>query len=136
MLQPAVASSWRFVAPCLDLLARESTRDTVECRIRLSQDIIDAFSRQGPDENLRLMVYSAAEPITPYSNVDIAFPASIEIKVNGDEVKANLRGLKNRPGSTWPADITDMVHKKANYTNIMVVTYALTTKVSVTPHDR
>jgi E3 SUMO-protein ligase PIAS1 len=75
------------------------------------------------------MIYCAAEPVSSFLALDIAFPQSIEIKLNGNEVKANLRGLKNKPGSTRPADITDLVHKRPNYNNILTVTYALTTKV-------
>ena len=76
------------------------------------------------------MIYGASDPISPFSKVDIAFPHQVEIKVNLDEVKANLRGLKNKPGSTRPADITHMLRKRAGYENSMSVTYALTTKVS------
>ncbi|KAL9035327.1 MAG: hypothetical protein Q9214_006633 [Letrouitia sp. 1 TL-2023] len=72
------------------------------------------------------MVYCAADPISHSSKTDIAFPHQIEIKVNLDEVKANLRGLKNKPGSTRPADITDLLRKRANYENTLMVTYALT----------
>lgn len=75
------------------------------------------------------MVYCAADLTSPFSKADIAFPHQIEIKVNLDEVKANLRGLKNRPGSTRPADITNLLRKRANYENTMMVTYALTHKV-------
>lgn len=67
--------------------------------------------------------------MSPFSRVDIEFPYQIEIKVNQDEVKANLRGLKNKPGTTRPADITNLLRHKANYNNYMVITYALTKKV-------
>lgn len=50
-----------------------------------------------------------------------------------DEIKANLRGLKNKPGSTRPADITNFVRKRPNYENSVVMTYALTHKVSHAP---
>lgn len=51
------------------------------------------------------------------------------MRINGDEVKANYKGLKNKPGSTRPADITDFVRlSPANYRNNLVVTYALTHK--------
>lgn len=76
------------------------------------------------------MVYCAADPITPYTLADIAFPYQVEIKVNEDEVKANLRGLKNKPGSTRPADITKLLRIRADYSNMMRITYALTQKVS------
>ena len=76
------------------------------------------------------MIFCATEPLSHFAKVDIAFPSQIEIKVNGAEVRANLRGLKNRPGSTGPADITDLIRKTPNYENSITVTYALTNKVS------
>ncbi len=60
---------------------------------------------------------------------DISFPHQSELKVNGIEVKANLRGLKNKPGSTRPADITNALRfKPQSYPNSLEFTYALTTK--------
>jgi len=78
------------------------------------------------------MLYCAAEPIMgPYMKSDIAFPQQLEIRINQDEVKANFKGLKNKPGSTRPADVTDMVRKLAAYRNNIQVTYALTSKASI-----
>lgn len=84
------------------------------------------------DPTLRLLLFSALEaPLPPYARTDITFPAQIEVRINGDEVKANYKGLKNKPGSTRPADITDFVRiSPANYRNNLVVTYALTHKAS------
>jgi len=77
------------------------------------------------------MVYCAADNgLAQYSKCDIAFPHQVELKANLDDVKANLRGLKNRPGSTRPADITNFVRKKPGYPNHVVMTYALTQKAS------
>lgn len=76
------------------------------------------------------MLYCAAEPLMGLRN-DIAFPQQLEIKINQDEVKANFKGLKNKPGSTRPADVTDMIRKLAGYKNIIQVTYALTSKASL-----
>jgi E3 SUMO-protein ligase PIAS1 len=78
------------------------------------------------DPTLRVMVFCAGEA---NGKQDIAFPHQSEIKVNGGEVKANLRGLKNKPGSTLPVDITDELRLKiAGYQNNIEMTYALTTK--------
>lgn len=74
------------------------------------------------------MVFCAAQD-SGYQ--DIAFPHQSELKANGDEIKANLRGLKNKPGSTRPVDITD--HLRLNirhYPNNVEFTYALTSKAS------
>ncbi len=104
---------------------RESTRDQVDCKIILRADLADRLARGSTS---RVMIYCASDPLSPFSKADIAFPYQVEIKVNMDEVKANLRGLKNKPGSTRPADITDLLRKRAGYENTMTVTYALTHK--------
>lgn len=81
------------------------------------------------DKSLRVMVFCAAQDS---GLQDIAFPHQSELKVNGDDIKANLRGLKNKPGSTRPVDITD--HLRLNirpYANNVEFTYALTSKASV-----
>jgi E3 SUMO-protein ligase PIAS1 len=87
------------------------------------------LSRVLNEPSLRVMVFCAAEG---HGQQDIAFPHQSEIKVNGGEVKANLRGLKNRPGSTRPVDITKELRLKTSnntYTNTVEMTYALTNKV-------
>lgn len=84
------------------------------------------------DPSLRLLLFSAIEqPLAPYTRLDIAFPSQIEVRINGEEVKANYKGLKNKPGSTRPADITPLVRlSPANYKHSLTVTYALTQKAS------
>lgn len=78
------------------------------------------------DKSLRVMVFCAA---ANYGVQDIAFPHQSELKVNADDVKANLRGLKNKPGSTRPVDITDLLRlRPASYNNAVEFTYALTQK--------
>ncbi|KAJ6145193.1 hypothetical protein N7470_009088 [Penicillium chermesinum] len=110
----------------IECQVRESTRDNVEFKVYLSpQHVIDMEK----DPNLRVMIYCAADSgLTPFTKSDISFPHQVELKANLDEVKANLRGLKNRPGTTQPADVTDYLRKKPNYPNKVVMTYALTQK--------
>lgn len=86
------------------------------------------------DSNLRVMVFCAADMgLNQFAKSDIAFPQQVELKVNLDDIKANLRGLKNRPGSTRPADITRFIRKRPGYTNIVDMTFALTQKVDLLP---
>lgn len=114
---------------CLIGTVREQTRDSVELKVTLS---VSTATDLTTDPNLRVMVYCAADSgLKQYTKSDIAFPHQVELKANLDEVKANLRGLKNRPGTTQPADVTPHIRKKANYPNTIVMTYALTTKVSI-----
>ncbi|AEO57449.1 hypothetical protein MYCTH_2138861 [Thermothelomyces thermophilus ATCC 42464] len=78
------------------------------------------------DPSMRVMVMCTAGNVGPQ---DIAFPYQCELKVNGGDIKANLRGLKNKPGSTRPVDITDALRfRPASYPNNVELTYALTQK--------
>ncbi|KAJ5753835.1 uncharacterized protein N7511_007988 [Penicillium nucicola] len=114
------------LTPVVECKIREQTRDSVELKVMLSQR---TAQRLQTDLNARVMVYCAADSgLTQYTKSDIAFPHQVELKANLDEVKANLRGLKNRPGTTQPADVTNYIRKKPDYPNNIVMTYALTQK--------
>lgn len=99
-------------------------RHTVRAEIKLN----DEQARQLKDDpSMRLMVYCGQYTgINTYSDIDVAFPNQIEVKVNNEDVKSNFKGLKNQPGSTKPADITGYVRKLAGYANQISVCYALT----------
>ncbi|KAI9641561.1 E3 SUMO-protein ligase pli1 [Ciborinia camelliae] len=87
------------------------------------------LSRVLNDPTLKIMIFCASEG---NGRQDIAFPHQSEIKVNGGDVKANLRGLKNKPGSTRPVDITKELRLKVpGYQNTVEMTYALTTKAGL-----
>ncbi|EON65978.1 hypothetical protein W97_05220 [Coniosporium apollinis CBS 100218] len=110
----------------IELTATSNHRNSAQRNLALPADIVD---RLRSDESLRIMLYSAQDPILgPYAKADVAFPTQLEVKINGDEVKANFKGLKNKPGSTRPVDITDSVRRITDYKNILYVTYALTSK--------
>ncbi|PGH13193.1 hypothetical protein AJ80_06439 [Polytolypa hystricis UAMH7299] len=114
------------LTPVVECKVREHTRDSVDIKVTLSTTVAALLHTE---PNLQIMLYCAMDNgLTRYGPCDIAFPQQVELKVNLDEVKANLRGLKNRPGSTRPADITKFIRKKAGYTNHVVMTYALTQK--------
>jgi hypothetical protein len=107
-------------------IAQPQHRNTVTISIR-PQDY-PALNRCTYDKTMRVMVFCADDEI---GIKDISFPHQSELKVNGGDVKANLRGLKNKPGSTRPVDITHLLRlDKFTYTNNVEFTYALTTKVN------
>lgn len=107
--------------------ARESTRDHIDVSVTLSSDVAAQLQN---DDLSKVMVFCAADNgLNHFSASDVTFPHQVELRVNLDDVKANLRGLKNKPGSTRPADITSFVRKKAGYNNQITLTYALTQKV-------
>jgi E3 SUMO-protein ligase PIAS1 len=107
-------------------LAMTAHRHTVSIPLRVSDHPL--LSRVAKDPLLKVMVFCAAEG---QGRQDISFPHQSEIKVNGSDIKANLRGLKNKPGSTRPVDITkDLRLNIAAYSNTVELTYALTNKAS------
>jgi len=76
------------------------------------------------------MLYCAAEtPATALTFTDVEFPQQIEIKVNDKVPPGKTKGLKNKPGTTHPLDITDMFPKLADVPIRICVTYAITQKV-------
>ncbi|RKF60831.1 putative miz zinc finger protein [Erysiphe neolycopersici] len=99
-------------------------RYTAKIPVSVNQyPILNQISKEA---DYRVMVFGATEGHGPQ---DIAFPHQSELKVNGGEIKANLRGLKNRPGSTRPVDITDSIrYQPPNYVNNIEMTYAMTNK--------
>ncbi|KAI1634156.1 PINIT domain-containing protein [Biscogniauxia mediterranea] len=100
-------------------------RHSIHLTIKVSEH--PDLSNCAIDKSLRIMVLCAGDN---EGIQDIAFPYQSEIKVNGGDVKANLRGLKGKPGSTRPVDITDTLRlKQYNYTNNVEFIYALTQKV-------
>ncbi|KAK8221306.1 SUMO ligase SizA [Phyllosticta capitalensis] len=114
------------IAPAMDVQIYPSNRGSTQSQFQLAADIA---ARLKTEKDLRIMLFSATEPVlAPFTSSDISFPVNIEVKVNGQEVKANFKGLKNKPGSTRPADITDFVRAIPNYTNHIQITYALTQK--------
>ncbi|KAK6506968.1 SUMO ligase siz1 [Arthrobotrys musiformis] len=98
-----------------------SSRCNVSIPLQLSQQNADEIRR-----GLRAVLYCAEA--TPSGTHHVAFPQQIEIRINGKPVSANLRGLKNKPGTTRPLDVTDYLDKTPGSKNNILITYALSQK--------
>ncbi|KAF2212066.1 hypothetical protein CERZMDRAFT_19586, partial [Cercospora zeae-maydis SCOH1-5] len=110
------------VYPLQDLPEMPQNRHTVRGTISLTPD---QCARLKNDPDLKLLLY-CGKGASHYATVDVEFPRELEVKINSDDVKANFKGLKNKPGTTKPADITDKIRKNAGYQNQLSITYALT----------
>ncbi|GAM90852.1 hypothetical protein ANO11243_088980 [Dothideomycetidae sp. 11243] len=110
-----------------DLPDMPANRNTITVQVVLSENVCDLLRT---DPNLRVMLYcTTASPLSHYSEFsDVAFPSQIEVKMNQEDVKSNYKGLKNKPGTTKPADLTSYLRKQPRYPNNLQVTYALTTR--------
>ncbi|KAK8021237.1 SUMO ligase SizA [Apiospora arundinis] len=99
-------------------------RNSIQIPLKTSEH--PALLQCAHDKATRVMVFCAAED---QGLQEVAFPHQSELKVNGGEIKANLRGLKGKPGSTRPVDITSSLRlDKHSYVNNIEFTYALTQK--------
>ncbi|OTB06915.1 hypothetical protein M426DRAFT_20659 [Hypoxylon sp. CI-4A] len=101
-----------------------SHRNSINVTIKASE--FPELARCANNSSSKVMVFCGSESTGPQ---DIQFPHQSEIKVNSNDIKHNLRGLKNKPGSTHPVDITPHLRlKQLNYINNVEFTYALTSK--------
>ncbi|KAI0512689.1 PINIT domain-containing protein [Xylaria bambusicola] len=110
-----------------DIMSQHRSTVVIPVRVGDHPNLVNLSS----DKSYRVMVFCAGDR----DNVqDIAFPHQSEFKVNGGDIKANLRGLKGKPGTTRPVDVTSALRlKPATYNNTIEFTYALTNKVK--KHD-
>ena len=101
-------------------------RHTVRASLTVKPHIAEQLRKE---PQYRILLYCGEyQSISPYSQAHVSFPNQIELKVNDMEVKSNFKGLKNKPGSTKPADITSSIKKFHGHPNTIHLTYALTTK--------
>jgi hypothetical protein len=99
-------------------------KDTIHFSLRADQHA--RLAQVPPDPSLRVMVMCSKD-LT--KDQDIAYPQQSEIRVNGGDVRANLRGLKGKPGTTRPADITKHLRlKPTSYDNSIEISWALNDK--------
>lgn len=115
------------ISTLYELKAREQTRDAARLTVTLDEETAYRMSK---DQTLRAFVFCAADSYeASFKPSDIAFPTHAELKVNQEDVKVNLKGLKNKPGSTRPVDITSFMRRKSGFPNTVELVYALTNKV-------
>lgn len=106
----------------------QNNRHTVKLPIDLDAKQVD---RLRADSTMRVLLFCSSDDFKQAqpTRTMIAFPQQIEVKVNDMNFTANFKGLKNKPGSTKPADLTPFLKKnQAHQNNAVDITYALTTK--------
>ncbi|PNS18623.1 hypothetical protein CAC42_5162 [Sphaceloma murrayae] len=113
------------ITPVQDLAEMPHNRHQITYPIALSEHVTQRL-RENPD--LRVMLYCTASTLMSYEHCDISFPSQLDVRINSDEVKHNYKGLKNKPGTTKPVDLTRYLRKQPKYPNQMQINYALTSK--------
>ena len=101
-------------------------RNTVKSNLVIRPEL---GQRLRSESDLKIMLFCGhSHAMSAYAAVNVTFPNQIEVKVNNNDVKHNFKGLKNKDGSTKPADITPFLQKFGGRENTIQITYALTHK--------
>ncbi|RPA83851.1 hypothetical protein BJ508DRAFT_324204 [Ascobolus immersus RN42] len=114
-----------------DKLINAIPQNRMSISISYSMDPNQITEINDPSKKYRILFFGAQTDALGFAQPghDVAFPQQCEIKVNNDVVQHNTRGLKNKPGTTKPADITKYT-KLMSPANSVTFTYALTAKVA------
>jgi hypothetical protein len=77
-----------------------------------------------PSNHHRLVLFCTQSDRIHFGNCVVEFPTHAEIRGNGTLVPANLRGIKNKPGTINPPDITPQCILMQGVNNKIDVTFA------------
>jgi len=83
-----------------------SSRSSTPLQARLTTQMIAKLNPKSPTNPYRLVLFCTQSSRVPYGNCLVEFPSTVEIRCNGNQISANLRGIKNRPGTVNPPDLT------------------------------
>lgn len=106
--------------------------------------------RRFPSSKYQLRLYCTSSsfysPPGPFRNplaqlCPIEFPPTCEVRVNGAQLTANLKGLKKKPGTAPPPDLGKATRVAYNQTNRVEMIYVnsqqpTSPKVALSPHTR
>ena len=86
--------------------------------------MISKLQPKAPQNPYRLVLFCTQTDRIHFGSCVVEFPAHAEIRCNGSIVSANLRGIKNKPGTVNPPDITPHSILTQGVTNRIDVTFA------------
>jgi E3 SUMO-protein ligase PIAS1 len=85
--------------------------------------MITKLTPKAPTNSYRLALYCTLTDRIPFGNCVVEFPTHSDIRCNGSLITANLRGIKNRPGTVNPPDLTTHAIVMAGVGNKVDVTF-------------
>ncbi|KAI0756915.1 PINIT domain-containing protein [Daedaleopsis nitida] len=96
----------------------------------MSGDILTKMNNPSPKYQLRLYCTSSTYYTPPgafrspaSTPCPIEFPPTCEVRVNGTQLNANLKGLKKKPGTAPPPDLGKLVRMTQSSTNRVEMIY-------------
>ncbi|KTW29006.1 uncharacterized protein T551_02280 [Pneumocystis jirovecii RU7] len=107
------------------IICLPTLRDVITTPVQLS---LKAVEKLTSDESYRVYLFCTATDSAAFGLALIEFPVHIDLKVNGKHVNANTRGLKKKPGTAPPVDITSLLFLDSKIINRIEMTCASTEK--------
>ncbi|KAG5518037.1 hypothetical protein PMAC_003223 [Pneumocystis sp. 'macacae'] len=114
-----------IICPRKYISAASMLRDTITTSVQLS---IKAVEKLTSDECYRVYLFCTATDSAAFGLALIEFPVHIDFKVNGKHLNANTRGLKKKPGTAPPVDITSLLFLDSKSINKIEMIYSNTEK--------
>ncbi|KAG5437596.1 hypothetical protein PCANB_000633 [Pneumocystis canis] len=100
-------------------------REIISASVRLPSKAVEKLIS---DESYRVYLFCTATDSAAFGLALIEFPAHVDLKVNGKHVNANTRGLKKKPGTAPPVDITNLLFLDSKLINKIEIIYSNTEK--------
>jgi len=116
------------ISPCKRSLtpACPSSRTSQPIQLRLTPEMLSKLTPKSPTNHYRLALFCTQSDRVHFGNCVVEFPAHTEIRVNGTVIQANVRGIKNKPGTINPPDLTAHAILHQGVPNKVDVTFAET----------
>lgn len=102
----------------IPITLREMPRK-LSIRFHLSED--ERKGIQNSAYTILLMSTTVGE-LSPFQYSVLQYPQQLEIRINSNLMQINVRGLKNKPGTARPPDLTNVVSLQAHATNLVDIT--------------
>ncbi|KAG5440093.1 hypothetical protein PCK2_000605 [Pneumocystis canis] len=107
------------------IICQPMLRDIVSTSVRLPSKAVEKLTS---DESYRVYLFCTATDSAAFGLALIEFPTHVDLKVNGKRVNANTRGLKKKPGTAPPVDITSLLFLDSKLVNKIEIIYSNTEK--------
>jgi E3 SUMO-protein ligase PIAS1 len=78
---------------------------------------------KSPTNTYRLVLFCTLTDRIAFGNCTVEFPMHTDLRCNGSAITGNLRGIKNRPGTVNPPDITQHVILMSGVANKVDITF-------------
>jgi hypothetical protein len=113
-----------FCSISLTSPACPTSRIAQPIHLRLTTEMLSKLQPKQTSNPYRLVLFSTQTERVAFGNCVIEFPPHTDIRCNGSPVQANVRGIKNRPGTINPPDVTAQIIMIQGVQNKIDVTFS------------